>query len=107
LAGNKNTSRRLNVLLSMRHARGIEMLKSAQAKGTEGYIWRTMQDDLVRDSHEVLEDHFFTWDDPPVINEYGTRGHPGMDYNCRCHAEPFTKEEQPTEEPPHRPAGRK
>jgi len=84
-----------------------EKLKAARAKGTEGYIWRTMMDDLVRDTHEVLEGHYFEWDDPPVMNTYGNRGHPGMDYNCRCHAEPFTKEEQPTEEPPHRPAGRK
>ena len=67
--------------------------------GVELYIWRTAQDERVRDSHEVLEGMFCKWDDVSVYSEDGkewrSRGsigavekHPGNDFNCRCYAEP-------------------
>lgn len=50
--------------------------------GVERYIWRTMNDDRVRDEHSDREGESFAWDDPP------DGGHPGEDIQCRCYAEP-------------------
>ena len=50
--------------------------------GVEEYVWRTMQDDRVRDEHTEREGQIFRWDDPPED------GHPKEAINCRCWAEP-------------------
>lgn len=47
------------------------------------YIWRTSGDDRVRASHAANNGRIFSWDAPPET------GHPGVDYNCRCWAEPY------------------
>lgn len=63
--------------------------KSLQkAIGAERYIWRTMQDDLVRPAHQDLNDTLQRWDDPPVAEANGDRYHPGEMHNCRCIAIP-------------------
>ena len=54
--------------------------------GVTKYIWRTSQDERVRDSHRELEGTTQSWDDPPSV------GHPGEDINCRCTAEPVLDE---------------
>ena len=54
-----------------------------QDLGIKGYIWRTSQDVVVRDSHEDNDGKRFSWDNPPRET-----GHPGEDINCRCVAEP-------------------
>lgn len=51
--------------------------------GIEEYIWRSRDDDKVRDSHAAYDDRVFRWDDPPE------GGHPGQAHNCRCVAEPI------------------
>lgn len=50
--------------------------------GLEAYIWRTMNDNRVRDEHELLAGQRFTWSKPPP------EGHPGEAVLCRCYAEP-------------------
>lgn len=55
--------------------------------GVDRYIWNTMRDARVRDSHAVLEGKKFAWDDPPT-NDRGEEIIPGSDYNCRCWAMP-------------------
>ncbi len=50
--------------------------------GIDGYIWRTSNDERVREEHAVQEGERFSWDDPPAT------GHPGDDIQCRCRAEP-------------------
>lgn len=50
--------------------------------GITKYIWRTSQDERVRDSHAALEGEEFSWSNPPSV------GHPGEDFQCRCTAEP-------------------
>jgi SPP1 gp7 family putative phage head morphogenesis protein len=50
--------------------------------GLEEYVWRTVGDERVRDSHDAREGRTFRWDAPPVD------GHPGEPINCRCTAEP-------------------
>lgn len=75
----------------------------AQFIGSEGYIWRSAGDWLVRPaigtphfsqlntlargSHRKLEGTFHKWDDPPIAGPKGERAHPGSIYNCRCYAE--------------------
>ena len=54
--------------------------------GVEKYIWRTVNDNRVRDEHSEREGEEFAWDDPPED------GHPGEPINCRCYAEPVLKE---------------
>lgn len=51
--------------------------------GVKRFIWRTVGDGRVRDSHAYLNGKEFTWAD-------GAGGlYPGDDYNCRCFAEPI------------------
>lgn len=55
--------------------------------GSLGYIWKNVigsPSHPVRDSHKILNNQFFTWDNPPVTNDKGQRNHPGQDFNCRC-----------------------
>lgn len=55
--------------------------------GIKKYIWRTSQDERVRDSHKRKEGKVFSWNNPPADT-----GHPGEDYNCRCTAEPYLED---------------
>lgn len=50
--------------------------------GVDGYIWRTSNDNRVREEHEQREGERYTWESPPED------GHPGEPINCRCYAEP-------------------
>ncbi len=58
--------------------------------GIPGYVWRTLEDGRVRDSHGILHGKFFNWDAPPSVG--GHHLHPGEDYRCRCFAEPALSE---------------
>jgi SPP1 gp7 family putative phage head morphogenesis protein len=51
--------------------------------GIRQYVWRSRDDGKVRSSHAHYDDQVFSWDDPPE------GGHPGQEFNCRCHAEPY------------------
>jgi len=55
--------------------------------GVDSYIWRTVGDERVRDTHEENDGQQFSWDNPPTET-----GHPGEDINCRCWAEPVLPE---------------
>ena len=63
-----------------------ERFKSA---GVQKYRWSTSGDSRVRERHRELQGKVFTWDNPPIIDEQGHRGHPGQDFNCRCIAVPL------------------
>lgn len=63
-----------------------ERFKSA---GVQKYRWSTSGDSRVRERHKELNGKVFTWNNPPIIDELGHRGHPGQDYNCRCIAIPI------------------
>ncbi|WP_448510336.1 phage head morphogenesis protein [Immundisolibacter sp.] len=65
--------------------------------GITRYIWRTMGDERVRDSHRSKDGKVFEWSDPPPDT-----GNPGEDIQCRCYAEPIlsdllTTADQPDE----------
>jgi SPP1 gp7 family putative phage head morphogenesis protein len=64
----------------------------AEHIGSEGYIWRTIRDNVVRPSHRRMEGKFCRWDDPPVVEAGKPPYHAGMIYNCRCFAEPVIPE---------------
>ena len=55
--------------------------------GIKRYIWRTMGDDRVRESHREKEGNIYSWDDPP-----SDTGHPGQEINCRCYGEPVIED---------------
>lgn len=57
-----------------------------QQVGVTHYIWRTMLDERVRDSHQDREGQIFAWNDPPED------GHPQQPILCRCYAEPVLPE---------------
>jgi SPP1 gp7 family putative phage head morphogenesis protein len=56
--------------------------------GLAEYIWRTSQDERVRETHRELEGTTQKWSEPPVVSDDGRREHPGGDFQCRCTAEP-------------------
>ena len=58
----------------------------ALSVGSKGYIWRTAEDGDVRETHAQLDGQYFTWDNPPCIEDEGCH-HPGEIWNCRCWAE--------------------
>lgn len=68
--------------------RAATLLTQARAEsiGSLGYIWRTMKDRDVRQSHKAMEGRFVAWDDPPTLD--GLTGAPGCVPNCRCYPEP-------------------
>lgn len=65
--------------------------------GVSSYKWRSMRDNIVRESHKEFDGKIFTWDNPPEgwyktkargIVYTGRKCHPGEDYGCRCIAVP-------------------
>lgn len=65
----------------LKHNGQITQMVQKEA-GITKYIWRTSDDERVRDSHAANDGRVFSWNDPPAS------GHPGEDFQCRCHAEP-------------------
>jgi len=67
------------------------------------YIWRTSEDERVRDSHSALDGKYCSWNDPTVYSDTledamagkwkkrssidGYEGDPGSDFQCRCYGE--------------------
>jgi SPP1 gp7 family putative phage head morphogenesis protein len=64
----------------------------AESVGSTHYIWRTVRDRRVRESHEHMEGRVCAWADPPEV-EPGQRYHAGCIYNCRCYPEPIVPED--------------
>jgi SPP1 gp7 family putative phage head morphogenesis protein len=54
--------------------------------GATQYIWRTMEDGAVRESHAEMANLTFDFDDPPEVGDEGPHG-PGEFPNCRCYSE--------------------
>ena len=58
------------------------------------YKWRTVVGSAnhpVRKMHKALDGQIFSFDDPPIVNEKGSRKNPGEDYGCRCTAVPIVR----------------
>lgn len=71
-------------------ARTASMLTEARAQslGSTHYIWRTVKDRAVRESHRKMEGKICEWANPPTLSD-GTVTHAGQIYNCRCFPEPI------------------
>ena len=67
----------------------------AELLNIQWYIWRTSQDERVRNTHKHMEGVLVSWKDPPSPEQlskskyqYG-KYHAGEIFNCRCYAEPI------------------
>jgi len=64
-----------------------EMNEARQRElGVDRYVWRTVQDNRVREEHFEREGKSYSWKNPPAD------GHPGEAIMCRCFAEPDLSE---------------
>ena len=70
--------------------------------GIERYIWKTVGDNHVRDTHKILNGKVFNWIDGAektgLLDDGSGAKHPGEAYNCRCNADPTERPETPLEE---------
>lgn len=60
------------------------------------YVWRTEEDQRVRESHKIMNDVLVAWRSPPsperlVGEENVGNYHAGNIWNCRCYAEPLVE----------------
>lgn len=84
------TASRATLIARTEVARANSMITQARAAsvGATKYIWRTADDEAVRESHAEMEGVVCDWDDPPTLSD-GTTTHAGQIYNCRCYPEPI------------------
>lgn len=82
------TERRAKLIARTEVSRANASLLEARSVdvGSEGYIWRTVGDHDVRESHKRMDGRYVRWDAPPTTD--GMIGHAGGTPNCRCTAEP-------------------
>jgi SPP1 gp7 family putative phage head morphogenesis protein len=57
--------------------------------GVDSYVWRTVGDERVRETHAEVDGQTFAWGTPPGETDFNE---PGEDYQCRCWAEPVLPE---------------
>lgn len=71
-------------------ANAASVLVEARSRhvGSSQYIWRTVGDGTVRDSHKKMDGRVIDWDSPPEV-EPGKFYHAGRFPNCRCFADPI------------------
>lgn len=87
------TKSRAKLIARTEVGRTAEELKKTRAQhvGSPGYIWRTVGDADVRESHAEMEGVFVAWGanggQGAQLSD-GTVCHAGTIYNCRCYAEP-------------------
>lgn len=65
-----------------------------QDAGIGQYKWCTVagtKDHPVRPMHKALAGKIFSWNNPPVTDDKGSRNNPGQDFGCRCYAKPIVK----------------
>ena len=58
---------------------------------SDGYIWRSSKDLLVRPSHRAMNGVFVKWSEPPTLDKMV--GHAGSLPNCRCWPQPIIPED--------------
>ncbi|WP_151964798.1 phage head morphogenesis protein [Acinetobacter soli] len=87
---------RANTIARTEISRAQSIFTQARAEnlGSEGYIWRTSEDEDVRKRHNELNGKFIYWDEQPIVDvKSGRRAHAGCDINCRCYPEPVIPED--------------
>lgn len=63
-----------------------------QALGVDKYIWRSVSDERVRNSHSDFDGNTYSWDDPPGDGSAQEGTHPATAINCRCFADPILED---------------
>ncbi|MEA4813363.1 MAG: hypothetical protein VB112_00435 [Oscillospiraceae bacterium] len=81
-----NRAKESKTLLPLTQAR-------AESLGLDWYIWRTSEDQRVRDSHKLMDKVLCRFSDPPspeALNGEANIGtyNPNGVFDCRCYAEP-------------------
>lgn len=59
-----------------------------QDLGITRYVWRSANDQRVRDAHGEFDGNTYRWDDPPGDGSPEEGTHPGTAIQCRCWADP-------------------
>jgi len=85
------TRNRATLIARTETSKVASAIVQARAKhvGSTQYVWHTVRDQYVRQTHRELEGTVQSWDDPPIAEAQGQRHHPGEFPNCRCFAEPI------------------
>ncbi len=68
--------------------------------GIVRYVWRTVEDERVRESHAECDGHTFSWDEDTSVDGEVQKPdgyNPGEDINCRCTAEAVFEGEETLE----------
>lgn len=88
------TRSRANLIARTETARVSSTLTMLRAQhiGVTHYVWRTMKDVNVRDTHRKMDGRLVAYDDPPEI-EPGRFYHAGFTFNCRCFQDPIIPEQ--------------
>lgn len=97
LRSNEVSAARATLIARTEVARTASKLTESRARfvGSEGYIWRTVGDSDVRDSHRKMNGKYVRWDEnggEGASLTDGTICHAGQIYNCRCYPEPVIPE---------------
>lgn len=88
---------RANLIARTEVSKASTALTEARSErlGIKAYVWRTSEDQRVRDSHKLMDDVIVFWDDPPspeqLDGERRTFGHyhAGNIFYCRCYPAPI------------------
>jgi SPP1 gp7 family putative phage head morphogenesis protein len=63
-----------------------------QEAGLKRFVWSTSNDERVRVDHRRLNNHIYSFNEPPVTNrKTGARNLPGCDFGCRCDCWPVVE----------------
>jgi SPP1 gp7 family putative phage head morphogenesis protein len=83
------TASRATLIARTEVAKANSAITQARAAdvGATHYVWRTADDESVRESHAEMEGEVVAFDDPPELD--GMVGHAGEFPNCRCYPEPI------------------
>lgn len=90
LATGEVTKSRARLIARTEVARTASVFNEVRARnlGCTHFVWRTVGDASVRQTHRALAGKVFAYDDPPECDP-GHRALPGQIWNCRCWAEPI------------------
>ena len=89
------TQNRARLIARTEIARAANKLTESRATyvGSDGYLWMTSKDLLVRKSHKEMHNKFVKWSEPPTLSDKMT-GHAGCFPNCRCWSLPLIPGEE-------------
>lgn len=88
------TTSRANTIARTEIAKANATFTKARATyvGANKYIWHTMEDENVRESHAEMDGQICDYDNPPTLSD-GDSGNAGELINCRCYSEPVLSNE--------------